>query len=87
MYESFRKLALGDPSSPQAKSPTAAWYTDSGVILGTAPSMSPEQDRGKVADKQSDVWAFGCCLYEALTGKAAFLGETAKRHDSLNPRP
>jgi serine/threonine-protein kinase len=38
--------------------------------------MSPGQARGKSVDKRTDIWAFGCCLYEALTGKAAFLGET-----------
>ncbi len=38
--------------------------------------MSPEQARGKAVDKRTDIWAFGCCLYEALTGKAAYLGET-----------
>jgi serine/threonine protein kinase len=38
--------------------------------------MSPEQARGKVVDKRADIWAFGCCLHEALTGKQAFLGET-----------
>jgi serine/threonine-protein kinase len=47
-----------------------------GVILGTAPYMSPEQARGKSVDKRTDIWAFGCCLYEALTGKRAFEGET-----------
>jgi serine/threonine-protein kinase len=51
-------------------------FTETGVLLGTAPYMSPEQARGKAVDKRTDVWAFGCCLYEALTGKAAFLGET-----------
>jgi eukaryotic-like serine/threonine-protein kinase len=50
--------------------------TETGVLLGTAPYMSPEQARGKPVDKRTDIWAFGCCLYEALTGRAAFLGET-----------
>jgi serine/threonine-protein kinase len=50
--------------------------TELGVLLGTAPYMSPEQARGKEVDKKTDIWAFGCCLYEALTGKTAFLGET-----------
>jgi eukaryotic-like serine/threonine-protein kinase len=47
-----------------------------GQIVGTPPYMSPEQARGKVVDKRSDIWAFGCCLYEALTGNRSFRGET-----------
>ena len=48
--------------------------TQVGVILGTAGYMSPEQANGRTADKRSDVWAFGCVLYEMLTGAAAFGG-------------
>jgi len=50
--------------------------TQVGTILGTASYMSPEQARGKTIDKRSDVWAFGCCLYEALSAKKAFAGDT-----------
>src|SRR5262245_45057003 len=46
-----------------------------GVLLGTAAYMSPEQAKGKPADKRSDIWAFGCVLFEMLTGKRAFEGE------------
>jgi serine/threonine protein kinase/Tol biopolymer transport system component len=50
--------------------------TRPGVILGTAAYMSPEQAKGKAADKRADIWAFGCILYECLAGKRAFEGET-----------
>jgi serine/threonine protein kinase/ABC-type branched-subunit amino acid transport system substrate-binding protein len=50
--------------------------SESGMILGTAPYMSPEQARGQAADHRSDIWTFGCLLYEMLNGRAAFSGET-----------
>ncbi len=50
--------------------------TRDGIILGTAAYMSPEQARGKRADKRSDIWAFGCVVWAMLTGRAAFSGET-----------
>jgi eukaryotic-like serine/threonine-protein kinase len=59
--------------SPTVTSP--AVMTGVGVLLGTAAYMAPEQAKGKPADKRSDIWAFGCVLYEMLTGKRAFAGE------------
>jgi Tol biopolymer transport system component len=63
----------GDISS----SPTITHMaTQAGIILGTAAYMSPEQAKGKVVDRRTDIWAFGCVLYEMLTAKMAFSGES-----------
>jgi serine/threonine protein kinase len=59
-------------SAPTITSP--ALTTGAGVILGTAAYVSPEQAKGRAADKRSDIWAFGCVFYEMLTGKRAFRG-------------
>ena len=73
------KALEGDPSSIDiSTSPTISrMATQAGVLLGTAAYMSPEQAKAKSVDRRADIWAFGCVLYEMLTGKQAFTGETA----------
>jgi Tol biopolymer transport system component len=72
------KASIGDGSTPDlTQSPTMTiGGTREGVILGTAAYMSPDQARGQAVDKRTDIWAFGCVLYELLTGRAVFARET-----------
>jgi Tol biopolymer transport system component len=71
-----KSLTAGIP-----KAPGAYGATEAGLLLGTPAYMSPEQARGFTIDKRTDIWAFGCLLYELLTGRQAFAGNTAS--DSL----
>jgi serine/threonine protein kinase/Tol biopolymer transport system component len=72
------KALSGETQSADAsQSPTITEaMTQPGIVLGTAAYMSPEQAKGRAVDKRADIWAFGCILYECLTGKRAFAGET-----------
>src|ERR1039457_4829220 len=73
-----KAFAPGAGGSDLSQSPTLeAGASLRGVILGTVPYMSPEQARGAELDARSDVWAFGCLVFEMLTGKKAFDGPTA----------
>jgi serine/threonine protein kinase/Tol biopolymer transport system component len=76
----FGLAKTAEPARPSSLSPssavTAPALTRAGMILGTTPYLSPEQATGLPADRRSDVWAFGCVLYEMLSGRRAFTGDT-----------
>jgi Tol biopolymer transport system component len=71
------KAVGGDGSSPDLSSAPLDGARREGAVIGTAAYMSPEQARGLPVDKRSDIWAFGCVLYEMLTGRVTFPGDTA----------
>jgi len=66
-----------DGSGDMSNSPTLSLaMTEAGLIIGTAAYMAPEQAKGKPVDRRADIWAFGCVLYEMLSGQKPFEGET-----------
>jgi Tol biopolymer transport system component len=85
------KLRAEGDSDWGANDTTAAIYTEPGAVVGTAGYMSPEQAQGKEADHRTDIFAIGCILYEALTGKRAFRGtssvDTLHRIIHADPEP
>ena len=79
------------PPEDETNSPTLSYYTGAGTVMGTVGYMSPEQVRGEPADRRSDIFAFGCVLYEMLTGRRAFdqgsAAETMARILNASPEP
>jgi eukaryotic-like serine/threonine-protein kinase len=76
LAKALEPTGSSSPNVTQSRTITTPAMTHASMILGTAAYMSPEQAKGRPADKRSDVWAFGCVLYEMLTGTGLFHGET-----------
>jgi Tol biopolymer transport system component len=69
-------VSFGNPTETVTRATRQSGATEAGMVLGTAPYMSPEQAKGQPLDKRTDIWAFGCVLFEMITGRAPFARET-----------
>src|SRR5467141_3284775 len=76
LAKAMEPAAGSSPNPSMSPTITTPAVTQAGVILGTAAYMSPEQARGRPVDTRTDIWAFGCVLFEMLTGRSAFAGKT-----------